>query len=112
MYTKLPIFKKAMELNVYIETIVKSFSRYHKYSIGAELREKSREVLYAIYKVFFAKNKIDAIKNLRDTNEELKIIIFLANELKVLKSFKQFEISSKLCFEIGKQSQGWLGSSK
>ena len=75
MYTKLPIFKKAMELNLYIETIVKNFSRYHKYSIGSELRDKSREVMYAIYKVFFAKDKKSAIEKLRDLNEELKIII-------------------------------------
>ena len=111
MYTNLPIFKKSLELNVYIETIVKGFSRYHKYSIGEELRAKSRELLYAIYKIYFAKNKRDAIEHLRDNNEELKIIIFLAKELKSFKSFRQFELSSKLCFEIAKQAQAWLNAS-
>jgi len=112
MYTNLPIFKKAMELNVYLETIIKNFSRYHKYSIGTELRDKSREILYAIYKVYFTQNKKDAISNIRDSAEELKIIIYLANELKAFRSLRQFEISSKLSFEISKQSQGWLKSSK
>ena len=112
MYTKLPIFKKALEINAYIDTIVKGFSRYHKYSIGQELREKAREVIYAIYKVYFTANKIEAITHLRDSNEELKIIIYLAKEIEAFNSFKQFELSSKLCFEIAKQSQAWLNSSR
>ena len=56
MYENLPIFKKSLELNVYIETIVKGFSRYDKYGIGAELRKKCREILYNIYKIYFSKN--------------------------------------------------------
>jgi len=36
MYENLPIFKKALELNVYVEEAVRHFSRYHKY--GIELR--------------------------------------------------------------------------
>ncbi len=53
MYTNLPIFKQALDLNVYIEETVRNFSRFHKYGIGTELREKTREVLYAIYRVYY-----------------------------------------------------------
>jgi len=31
-YEHLPIYKKAMDLAVYLEKIVRGFSRYHKYS--------------------------------------------------------------------------------
>ena len=110
MYENLPIFKKAIELNLYVEDIVKNFSRYNKYSIGSELREKSRAILYAIYKVYFAKKKIEALENLRNYIEELKIIIFLAKELKSLKSLRQFSILSKLAYDLAKQVQGWLNS--
>jgi hypothetical protein len=112
MYIDYPIFKKAMELNVYIETIVRNFSRYHKYSIGAELRDKAREILYGIYKVYFSKDKKSMLEKLRDTTEEMKIIIYLAKELKAFKNFKQFEISSGIVFELSKQAQGWLRSLK
>ena len=71
-----------MELTVYIESIVQNFSRYHKYSIGSELRDKCREILYSIYKIYFAQNKKMAVEKLRDCVEELKIIIFLAKEIK------------------------------
>jgi hypothetical protein len=33
-----------MDLTVYLEKIVRNFSRYHKYSLGSELRAKSREI--------------------------------------------------------------------
>ena len=38
-YDHLPIYKSALELLVYVEQIVKNFSRYNKYTIGARLRE-------------------------------------------------------------------------
>ncbi|MEA2028873.1 MAG: four helix bundle protein [Campylobacterota bacterium] len=110
MYENLPIFKKAMDLNLYVENAVRGFSRYNKYSIGSELRSQSREVLYGIYRAYFAKDKMYAIGKLRDSTEELKIIIHLAQELKVLRDFKQFEILSQMARQLAKEAQGWLKS--
>ncbi|HHH37681.1 MAG TPA: four helix bundle protein [Epsilonproteobacteria bacterium] len=110
MYENLPIFRKAMQLNVTIEEAVRGFSRYHKYSIGMELRQKARAVIYAIYKVYFATDKEQALGALRDCAEELKIIIYLAQELKALRDFKQFELVSQMARELARQSQGWLRS--
>lgn len=36
-YEHLPIYKKAMDLTVYFEKIVRNFSRYNKYTLGSEL---------------------------------------------------------------------------
>ena len=41
----LPICKSAYDLCLYFEKIVINFSRYHKYSIGSDLRDVAREVL-------------------------------------------------------------------
>jgi hypothetical protein len=41
-YEHLPIYKKAFDMIVYIENTVKGFSRYHKYTLGTELRFKTR----------------------------------------------------------------------
>ena len=49
-YEHLPIYKKAMDLTIYFEKIVRNFSRYHKYTLGSELREKSREIVGLIIK--------------------------------------------------------------
>lgn len=110
MYENLPIFKKALELNVYVENCVSNFSRYNKYAIGSELREKSRAVLYAIYQNYFSTNKMETLLSLRDSVEELKISIYLAHELKALRDFQQFELLSKMARELAKQAQGWLNS--
>ena len=40
-YEHLPIYKAAFDLNLYVEQIVRNFSRYHKYTLGTELRERS-----------------------------------------------------------------------
>lgn len=47
-YEHLPIYKKAYDLTLYFEKIVRNFSRYDKYTIGADLRQLSREVLRLI----------------------------------------------------------------
>ncbi len=39
----LPMFKEAYDLTVHLEKIVRNFSRYHKYTLGTDLRNKSRE---------------------------------------------------------------------
>ena len=46
----LPIYRKAMETAVYFENIVRNFSRYNKYNLGAEMRTKSRDIVKLIIK--------------------------------------------------------------
>ena len=47
-YEHLPIYKKAMDLAVYVETIVRGFPRYHKYTIGSEMRALSHKILVLV----------------------------------------------------------------
>lgn len=44
-YEHLPIYKKALDVAVHFEKVAAGFSRYHKYTLGTELRNKSREVV-------------------------------------------------------------------
>jgi hypothetical protein len=44
----LPIYKAAYDLCLYLEQVVRNFSRYHKYGIGADMREAARRVLYGL----------------------------------------------------------------
>lgn len=41
-YEHLPIYKRAYDLALYFEQIVRGFSRYHKYTVGAELRQRAK----------------------------------------------------------------------
>ena len=47
-YEHLPIYKAALDLAVHFEQVVAGFSRYHKYTLGTELREGSRGVLMQV----------------------------------------------------------------
>lgn len=45
------ILRSALELCVYIETIIKSFDKYHKYTIGEDMRKFSKKMIFIINKI-------------------------------------------------------------
>ncbi|MBH2006692.1 MAG: four helix bundle protein [Myxococcaceae bacterium] len=47
-YERLPIYRSAMDLMVRVDNVVRAFPRYHKYGIGARLREESLEIAQLI----------------------------------------------------------------
>ena len=109
----LPIYRSAMELAVYIEQIVRGFERYHKYTMGVDLRVKSKEILFLISRANLnSATRVESLISLRDRCEEMKMLIELSKELKAFVSFRQFEYSALLSVTICKQAQAWLGSSK
>ena len=105
-----PIFRKALELCVYMEEIVKSFDRYHRYTVGEDMRQMSKELLFIINRVGLTDDKVETLTRLRDRCEDMKMMLLISKELKAFRSFKQFEHSSKLSVEVCRQSQAWLGS--
>ena len=107
----LPIYKSALELARYMEEIVRGFEKYHKYTMGVELRNKSKEVLFAISGANLSSNRVQALEKLRDRCEEMKVLIHLGKELKAFRGFKQFEYSALLSVGVCKQAQAWLGAS-
>lgn len=77
-YEHLPIYKQAMDVAVHVEKVVAGFSRYHKYSLGTELRQKSREIVARIIRANGERDKAPALRALRGQLEELLILIRLA----------------------------------
>jgi hypothetical protein len=51
------------ELTIYFEKIVRNFTRYHKYTLGSELREKSREIVGLIIKANSTVEKLPGEEN-------------------------------------------------
>lgn len=60
---------------MYIETVVRSFSRYHKYTLGAELRNLSREVLRLIHAANNTEGRAPLLQQIRERLEGLKIFL-------------------------------------
>ena len=110
LYENLPVYKSALDLAVYFEKIVRHFERYHKYTIGVDLRNLSREILILIAKANTKQVRKESLEGALGKLEELKILIHLCKEIKAFHSFKSFEFATKSIIEVSKQCEGWLRS--
>jgi hypothetical protein len=112
-YEHLPIYKKGMELTIYFEKIVRSFSRYRKHSLGSELRQKSREVVGSITK---ANSTIERLKLLLEWGEKLEGLMVLIRICKEVKAFSHFinsyTYAANLLVELSGQNKGWIKSQR
>ena len=97
-----------MDLTVWIEKTVRNFPQYHKYTIGSELRGKSREITVLISRANIKKGRKETLLKIRDKLEELKILIRICKELKVFKSFNSYEFAVRQVVKIAKQNEGWI----
>jgi hypothetical protein len=107
-YEHLPIYKKAFDLTVHFEKIVAGFSRYHKYTLGTELRNRSRGIVLAIIRANSSRDKIIYLMQLRGDLEELLLLIRVCKETKAFKSFKAFQFVVEEVTSISRQNAGWL----
>ena len=63
-YEHLPIYKAALDAAVHFEQVVAGFSRYHKYTLGTELRRASREVVLGIIRANSARERLPQLLGL------------------------------------------------
>jgi len=111
-YEHLPIYKKAMDLTIYFEKVVRGFSRYNKYTLGSELREKSRDIVGLIIKANSTVEKRPLLLELRESLEGLKILIRICKEVKAFDRFNSFVYASNLVVDISRQNEGWMKKMK
>jgi len=109
-YESLPIYKKSLDLAVHFEKVVAGFSRYHKYTVGTELRDLSRKILFKVAKANKKEHRVTCLAEVLESLENLKILIHLCRELKAFKSAASFEFAVKSVVEVSKQCEGWLRS--
>jgi len=109
-YEHLPIYKKAMDVAVHFEKVAAGFSRYQKYTLGTDLRNKSREIINIIVQANSTREKLPRLLDLRDRLAELLILVRLCKEVKAFKSFKAYEFAVEEVTEVSRQSEGWIRS--
>jgi len=108
-YKRLPIWREANLLLLAIEQAVKHFPKYHKYTLGSELRQNALRLCQVVHRAATRKsNKHKLLQQLVELIDDLKLRIVLAKELHTFKSFKQFESVARLAVGLGKQAGGWL----
>lgn len=109
-YENLPIYKASLDLTVYIEKIVCNFGRYHKYTVGTDLRNVSRRILILVARANVKKDRGSCLVEALEKLDELKILVRLCKEIKAFHSFKSFEFVTKQIVEVSRQCEGWLRS--
>ena len=108
-YYHLKIFKESIDLTIYIEDIVKNFSKYHKYTVGSRLRNISYDITVLIVKINSKKKEArkELMRELIDKVEEMRVNLLIARELKAFNNPKSFFHASEKITNIGRQSAGW-----
>ncbi|MBV6341874.1 four helix bundle protein [Candidatus Magnetobacterium casense] len=109
-YEHLPIYKRAFDMAIYIDNMVRGFSRYNKYSIGGEMRDLSRMVIRLIIRANSETDKIATLTTLRDTVEELRVVFRVGKEIKAFKSFDTFKHLIEDTISLSRQCEGWMKS--
>jgi hypothetical protein len=107
-YEHLPIYKKAMELSVYIHNLVHKFSRYNKYTIGTDMRQETYDIIKIIIRVNSEKNKLPLLKELIIHCEMIKNMLILAKEVKAFQNFTSFQQAASMASVLCKQSQTFM----
>ncbi len=103
------IWADAMRLAVEIEQAVRGFSRYHKYTLGADMRRQAALICQLVGQAArFAHQRPRTLERLVMAVEALKTTIYLAKEVHAFASFAQFQRIVELAVGVGKQSGGWL----
>lgn len=109
-YEHLPIYKKAFDMTIYIENAVRGFSRYHKYTLGTDLRDISRSVVRLVVRANSERERLATLVQLRDTIEEMKVTVRVCKEVKAFKNFNTFKYMMEEVISLGRQSEGWIKS--
>ena len=106
----LPIYKAAYDFCLWCEQVVQSFSRYHKYALGADLRDGARRVLKLIVRANARRDKRPVLFEVREEVEQLKVLLRLGYDVKAFPNFNSFEHAITTVTGIAKQNEGWLKS--
>jgi len=109
-YEGLPVYKAATDMTVYFETVVKGFSRYHKYTIGAELRNLSHAILVLIAQANIKADREGKIRIIREKLQELKIRVQVCAEIKAFRKKNNFPTATRKVIDVSRQCEGWLMS--
>lgn len=112
-YEHLPIYAKAYELALYVEQQVHGFSRFHKYAIGADLRELCRAMLRGVIRANNAQTqRAQELDALRVCVEEFLVLLRLGKDVRALATLKAYEHCANLALSVSRQTEGWLSKSK
>ena len=109
-YEHLAIYRRIFDLAVYLEQVVRGFSRHHKYGLGARLQHAAFDALARVIRAQNAAgaDRVRELDEMRVELEVLKNLLHLAKEVQAFKSFNAYGHAADLAVSVGRQAEGWL----
>ena len=103
-----PLYRDLRRLTLLTEQLVRGFARYHKYTLGTELRQQSMRAWRLAHRAHFdPAGQARWVENLVWAVDDFKLSLQMAQELGAFRDFRQFEPVALLAVQIGKQCGGW-----
>lgn len=87
---------------------MQNLGRYDKYTLGADLRNLSREVLKLIQRANSEDDRVETLKQVRSTVEEANAVLRLARESGAIQKARSYEFAAERMVNIGRQNEGWI----
>jgi 23S rRNA-intervening sequence protein len=109
-YEHLPIYKRSFDLLLWMENVVRNFSRYHKYTLGSDLRNVTRQVLKTIVEANSVQDRRIILERLRIELEELIVLVRIAKEVKAFHNLNSYQYAAGEVINLCRQNEGWLKS--
>jgi len=109
-YEHLPIFKKLMDLAVFMEETASRFPRYHKYTLGSELRMLCHRALALVVEANSTAERYRVLLGLRLVLERIKIHLMIAREVRAYQSPHAFARATEMTVDLCRQNEGWIKS--
>ena len=88
----------------YIEQVVRNFSRYHKYTLGSDLRQQSRELVTVIIRANSRRDKLPVLSDLRERVEGLQVLLRIGKEVRAFQRFESYAHAAELVVALGRPS--------
>ena len=102
------LWRDATRLLRLIEDAVRRFPRYHKYTLGSDLRHQAMGVCRLILRAWHARDdRARQIERLVLAVDDLKLMVQLGKEIGAFASFSEFQAVAELAVTLGRQSGGW-----
>jgi len=110
-----PIYRDIRSLLVHTEDVVRRFARYHKYTVGSDMRTQAMQLMRGVHRaVYEPARQVEHVQALVWLVDNYKLTLQLAMEVgafthgaKGTPSFAGFETAADLAAGIGKQCGGW-----
>ena len=106
-YEGLPIYRAALDTTVAVHKAVATFSKLHKYALGAQLQRQSIEIVELVAASNRKEDRVATLPQLCRAAENLKILVNLGKELEAFASFGQYAQIAQRVVDLARQAQAW-----